>query len=273
MSDETFAHDAASACAANTCALEARELRFGWDGAHPVLGTEECGISLNIGAGSCLAILGPNGVGKTTLLSILAGRLRAQSGEVRLSGRLLGEFSPRERAMRIALLPQIEKLAFNYRVLDFVLMGRTPHMESFSLPGAEDEKAARDALATVGLTSLAERNIGALSGGEFQLVRIARCLAQGAPMLILDEPASMLDPAHSRQIADVLAALQRAGKTIVYTTHDLGLAMFLGGRAVLLGRGRILWEGSADGLQDAAILERCFGLPFANRTIPSALFH
>lgn len=272
MKDTTFAHGAASPSSAGACAIEAREIRFGWDRKHPVLGTEEGGVSLDIGEGSCLAILGPNGVGKTTLLSILAGRLKPQSGAVRLMGRPLGELSPRERAMQIALLPQIEKLAFNYRVLDFVLMGRTPHMESFSLPGPEDEQTALEALATVSMEPFAGRNIGALSGGEFQLVRIARCLAQGAPLLILDEPVSMLDPAHSRQIADVLAALQRSGKTIVYTTHDMGLAMFLGGRAVLLGRGRILWEGPADGLQDAAMLERCFGLPFAIRPVPSAFF-
>ncbi|MCX8012700.1 MAG: hypothetical protein N3A02_00220, partial [Rectinema sp.] len=84
--------------------------------------------------------------------------------------------------------------------------------------------------------------------------------------------ASMLEPAHSRRIADVLVSLLAAGKTVVYTTHDLGLAMFLGGRAILLGQGTILWEGPASGLGDVAILERCYGLPFANSLVPSPFF-
>ena len=142
---------------------------------------------------------------KTTLLSILSGRLSPRAGSVNLDSRPLISYSARERSRLIAFLPQLEKLAFNYRVLDFVLMGRTPCMEVLALPGKEDEEAALKALSLFGLDSFSMRNIGELSGGEFQLVRIARCLAQGASILILDEPASC--STLPIRIADALASL------------------------------------------------------------------
>lgn len=245
--------------------LQASELSFGWSAERQVLDS----ISLEIARGQTLAILGPNGAGKTTLLSILTGKLAPQRGQVVLEGLPLSDYSARERAWRIAFLPQLEKLPFNYRVLDFVLMGRTPHMEALALPGTEDEKAARDALDSLGMASFEERNIGELSGGEFQLVRIARCLAQGASILVLDEPVSMLDPAHARQIADALAGLAAVGKTIIYTTHDIGLGIFLGGRALILAQGRVQWEGESSGLRDAEMLARAFGITFSMQEMPS----
>jgi len=246
--------------------LSARDIVFGWGGGPAVLDH----VSLEAARGQTLAILGPNGAGKTSLLSVLSGRLSPRAGSVTLEGRPLGSLSARERAQRIAFLPQLEKLPFNYRVLDFVLMGRTPHMEAFALPGAEDERAAEGALASLGMESFASRNIGELSGGELQLARLARCLAQGASILMLDEPASMLDPAHSRHIADALAALAAAGKTIIYTTHDIGLGIFLGGRAVIIAGGKVAWDGPAEGLRDADMLERSYGISFKVKELPSA---
>jgi len=169
----------------------------------------------------------------------------------------------------IAFLPQLEKLAFNYRVLDFVLMGRTPCMEVLALPGKEDEEAALKALSLFGLDSFSMRNIGELSGGEFQLVRIARCLAQGASILILDEPASMLDPAHSRRIADALASLVESGKTLIYTTHDIGLVLFFRGSAVIISGGIVGWKGPVEDLHDPKLLAHTYGISFSNKEIPS----
>ncbi len=249
-----------------TSYLSARDIVFGWGDGPTVLDR----VCLEAARGQTLAILGPNGAGKTSLLSVLSGRLKPRAGSVTLENRPLGALSARERAQRIALLPQLEKLPFNYRVLDFVLMGRTPHLESFALPGPEDERAAGGALAELGMESFATRNIGELSGGELQLVRIARCLAQGAPILMLDEPASMLDPAHSRHIADALAALAAAGKTIIYTTHDIGLSIFLGGRAVIIAGGKVAWDGPAVSLRDAEMLERAYGISFTVKELPSA---
>lgn len=249
-----------------TAHLSARDIVFGWGDGPTVLDR----VNLGAARGQTLAILGPNGAGKTSLLSILSGRLHPRAGTVLLEDRPLAALSARERAQRIAFLPQLEKLPFNYRVLDFVLMGRTPHMESFALPGPEDERAACESLATLGMEAFMGRNIGELSGGELQLVRIARCLAQGASMLMLDEPASMLDPAHSRHIADALLALAAAGKTIIYTTHDIGLGIFLGGRAIILAGGKIAWDGQAVGLRDTEMLARAYGISFSVKELPSA---
>ena len=246
--------------------LSARGIAFTWSGGQPVLD----GISLEIARGQTLAILGPNGAGKTTLLSILSGRLSPRAGAVELDGRPFALYSARERARHIAFLPQLEKLAFNYRVLDFVLMGRTPHMEPLALPGPEDRAAAEAALASLGMTSFETRNIGELSGGEFQLVRLARCLAQGAPILILDEPVSMLDPAHARHIADALLTLAKAGKTILYSTHDIGLAMFLGGQALILANARVQWSGPTIDLHNTEMLSQAYGISFLLKELPSA---
>lgn len=245
--------------------LQARGLSFGWSEEHPVLKD----VSLEVARGQTLAILGPNGAGKTTLLSILTGKLVPQRGQVVLEGRFLSTYSAREQAWRIAFLPQLEKLPFNYRVLDFVLMGRTPHMEIFALPGTEDEKAAQAALNFLGMASFKNRNIGELSGGEFQLVRIARCLAQGASILVLDEPVSMLDPAHARQIADALLGLISVGKTIIYTTHNIDLGIFLGGQALILAEGKVQWKGHSSELSDVEMLKRAFGITFSMRKLPS----
>jgi iron complex transport system ATP-binding protein len=247
--------------------LSAQDISFGWnEEEQPVLNS----VSLEIARGQTLAILGPNGAGKTTLLSILSGRLRPRAGAVQLDGRPLASYSARERARHIAFLPQLEKLAFNYRVLDFVLMGRTPHMETLALPGLEDEAAAREALISLGMSAFEARSIGELSGGEFQLVRLARCLAQGASILFLDEPASMLDPAHARHIADALQALTQSGKTIIYTTHDIGLGIFLGGRALILGGSEVRWRGSAEQLRDPQMLAEVYGISFSIKELPSA---
>lgn len=246
--------------------LSARDISFRWRQDQPLL--ED--ISLDVARGQTLAILGPNGAGKTTLLSILSGRLSPRAGSISLNRRSLNSYSARERSQLIAFLPQLEKLAFNYRVMDFVLMGRTPRMEVLALPGLEDEEAALQALSLCKLDSFSMRNIGELSGGEFQLVQIARCLAQGASILILDEPASMLDPAHSRHIADVLASLADSGITIIYTTHDIELGLFLGGEALILSGGMIQWSGPAEGLHNTEILTRTYGISFSNKEIPSA---
>jgi len=248
-----------------TACVSAKGVAFAWPGGQPVLN----GVSLEIVRGQTLAILGPNGAGKTTLLSILSGRLSPRVGVVELDGRPLTSYSARERARHIAFLPQLEKLAFNYRVLDFVLMGRTPHMETLALPGPEDRAAAHDALASLGMASFEMRNIGELSGGEFQLARLARCLAQGASILILDEPVSMLDPAHARHIADALLSLAEAGKTIIYTTHDVGLGIFLGGRALILANGKIRWNGPTTDLRDTDMLARLYGISFSLKELPS----
>ncbi|MGB4585460.1 MAG: ABC transporter ATP-binding protein [Rectinemataceae bacterium] len=247
-------------------AIEAQGLAF----ARPERGEILGDISFKIGEGSRLAILGANGAGKTTLLSLLGGRLVAARGSILLDGVAIREFSPRALARKIAFLPQIERLPFNYRVLEFVLMGRAPHIEALSQPGAGDEEIARRALAELGLEYLADRRAGEISGGEYQLVRIARCLAQEAEILLLDEPTSLLDPANASRVARELASLASKGKTIVFSTHDIGLARSLSDLVLVLGNRRLLRAGFPSEVLTPVFLEEAFGVEFGIGQIPTA---
>jgi len=251
--------------------LEARNLSFAWAARGPM--TREPildDVSFRIGEGKKLAILGANGAGKTTLLSLLGGRLVPRTGDVLLDGISVRDFSPRALARKVAFLPQIERLSFNYRVLEFVLMGRAPHIEALAQPDASDEAAALGALSELGLESLAGRRAGELSGGEYQLVRIARCLAQEAEILLLDEPTSLLDPANAQRVARELASLASKGKTIVFTTHDMALARSLADTILMLGQRRLLRTGSPSEVLTPEFLEEAFGVEFGMGQIPTA---
>jgi len=220
--------------------LRAADLSFAYDARRPVLS----GVSLEVSAGALVGILGPNGSGKTTLLGLLAGTRRPTGGEVALDGRPLASFSRRELARRIAVVPQETHLAFDYTVLEMVLMGRHPHLGLFEVEGPADIAAARDALAAVSAAHLEDRDFMTLSGGEKQRVVIAGALAQATDVLLLDEPTSSLDLGAQLDIAQLLAHLnQTRGVTIVVSTHDLTLASGICRELVLLRHGRVLATG------------------------------
>lgn len=247
-------------------ALESRAVSFSRAGRGRILAD----ISFRVAAGRKLAVLGANGAGKTTLLSLLGGRLAADSGAVYLDEAGVRDLPSRALARKIALLPQIERLPFNYRVLEFVLMGRAPHIQPLSLPGKADEEIARSALAELGLASLEDRRAGEISGGEFQLVRIARCLAQEAELLLLDEPTSLLDPANAQRVARELASLSSKGKTIIFATHDIGLARSLADDVLVLGGGGLLRLGPPADVLVPEFLKQAFGVDFGIGQVPTA---
>ncbi len=210
-------------------------------------------VSLEVPAGSIVALLGPNGSGKTTLLRVLAGLLAPQAGRVRLGGRDVRTLSRRELARRLAVVPQDTHAAFDFSVLDLVLMGRYPHLGTFELEGADDVAIARDALAATGTAGLEDRRFSTLSGGEKQRVVIAAALAQAAGVLLLDEPTASLDLGFQIEIAALLGRLNaERGVTIVVSTHDLNLAASLARDVVLLQRGRVLARG---GLADVLTVD------------------
>jgi iron complex transport system ATP-binding protein len=227
-------------------------------------------ISFAIGQGRALAILGANGVGKTTLLSLCGGRLGPQTGKIHIDGMELRDLPPRVLAKKVAFLPQIERLPFNYRVLDFVLMGRTPHLTPLSLPGEIDVKAAKAALVELGIGNLERRSAAEISGGEFQLVRIARCIAQEAELLLLDEPTSLLDPANARRVAVELRSLVEKGRTILFSTHDFALTRGLAQEAILLRSGRVLSYDIPDRVLAPELLASAYGIEFRNIELPTA---
>ncbi len=204
-------------------------------------------VSIGVAGGDLVDILGPNGSGKTTLLKILGGTLRPRSGSVTLDGRPIGEWSRREIARRVAVVPQDTYAPFDFTVLDIVLMGRFPHLGPFALEGPDDIAIARRALDATGTGGFEGRAFSTLSGGERQRVVIASALAQSPRVLLLDEPTASLDIGHQIEVQMLLTRLNAdSGMTMVLSTHDLNLAAALCQRLVLLREGRVLAAGPTD---------------------------
>jgi iron complex transport system ATP-binding protein len=215
------------------------------------------GATIAVPQGSLTGLLGPNGCGKTTLLRMLSGVLPPQRGRVLLGGVPLASMSRRDAARRIAVVPQETHPAFDYSVIEMVLMGRHPHLGPFELEGPDDIAIALDALAATGTDHLADRPYMTLSGGEKQRVVIAGALAQSPQVLLLDEPTASLDLGYQLEVAALLTRLNRErGVTMVLATHDLNLAAAICDHLILMRGGRVLTQGSTRGtLTGAAIRE------------------
>lgn len=201
-------------------------------------------ISLQVYPGEMVGILGPNGSGKSTLLLALAGVIPPWQGRVRVAGRDLAAVRGKGRARLLANVPQRLPGSFPFKCLSVVLMGRYPHLSGWGLYQRRDLEAALTAMEETGILHLAERPFTEVSGGEAQMVLIARALAQEAPILLLDEATSALDVAHKIRIFDLLREKNRRGLTVVAVMHDLNLAALYCPRLLLLKQGRLLADGS-----------------------------
>jgi iron complex transport system ATP-binding protein len=202
-------------------------------------------VSVRLAEGALTGILGPNGSGKTTLLRLLSGTRRPTAGSVRIGDRRLDQLSRREAAQQIAVVPQETELAFEYRAIEIVLMGRHPHLGVFTVEGPDDLRIAHDALASTGTSHLADRFFHELSGGEKQRVVIAAALAQSARLLLLDEPTASLDLGYQLEVAALLQRLnQERGVTMAISTHDLNLAASICRELILMRDGRVLASGA-----------------------------
>ncbi len=226
-------------------------------GGHQVLE----GVSVDVGRGDLVGILGPNGSGKTTLLKLLCGALAPTMGAVMLEGRTVTDWPRRQIAQRVALVPQETHAAFDFSVLDIVLMGRFPYLGPFALEGPDDLVIARQALAATGTAEFESRAFGTLSGGEKQRVVIASALAQAPALLLLDEPTASLDIGHQIEVQTLLRRLNQAeGVTMVLSTHDLNLAAALCRRLVLLRDGRVLAAGPTEEVLTPAAIRDLYGV-------------
>ncbi|MBI5154864.1 ABC transporter ATP-binding protein [Candidatus Poribacteria bacterium] len=219
------------------------------------------GCSLEIACGSLTGVAGPNGAGKSTLLALMTGLLRPRSGSIEVNGHPLVSLSRREVARTIAVVPQGEHSAFPFTVEEIVLMGRSPHIEgAFARETGEDLEIARTALREVGMERFRHRSVSSLSGGERQLVLIARALAQAAPILLLDEPTASLDLAHQQQILRIIERqVSERNMTAVVVTHDLNLAALYCGRIAILHGGRIAAEGPPAAVLREGLLAEVYG--------------
>ena len=202
------------------------------------------GVSVRLSEGAFVGILGPNGSGKTTLLRLLSGTRQPTSGRVLLDDRPLEHLSRRAVARQIAVVPQETELAFEYRAIEIVLMGRHAHLGMFAVEGPEDLRIAEQSMAATGTAHLANRLFHELSGGEKQRVVIAGALAQSANLLLLDEPTASLDLGYQLEIATLLRRLnEEHGVAMAISTHDLNLAASICRELVMMRDGRVIAAG------------------------------
>ena len=216
------------------------------DGASVSYGTTEVlhGVSLRVPSSAWLGLIGPNGAGKSTLLRAMAA-LVPHTGNIRLHDRPIAELSRREIAREVAYVPQNPIVPLGMPVLHYVLMGRTPYISYLGVESDEDLQAATDVLARLDLHDLAARPLGSLSGGELQRAVLGRALAQGASILLLDEPTTALDVGRGSEVLELVESLRVThGLTVVSAMHDLTLAAQFAERLVLLRDGTLVADGS-----------------------------
>ncbi len=218
-------------------------------------------LSLDLPGGALTALLGPNGSGKTTLLHLILGVLAPASGVVLLARRPRQHYTRRDIGKLMGLVLQDEYIPFNFSVMEYVLLGRAPHLHLLQTPSAEDREVAEEALAEVGMLEMHERPIQSLSGGERQLVMIARALAQRPRILLLDEPTSHLDLSNKGRVLRIMRRLADRGVTVVFTTHEPALAADVAEFVVLLRRGRVLSHGPMREVLTSAHLSATYDVP------------
>ena len=233
--------------------LEVKSLSFGFPGR--IVGRD---VSFSLARGEVMCVLGPNGGGKTTLFRTLLGLLPAHAGSVELEGQPLHDLSRAAIARVVGYVPQGHAAYFAFSVAEFVLMGRTAHFGVLSHPGRKDREIVLQALEALGIAALAARPITEISGGERQLVLLARALAQEPKLLVLDEPTAGLDFGNQLRVLQKILALAASGITILFSTHDPDHAFLAAHRALLLGEGRLLEVGAPAEVVRSDTLERLY---------------
>jgi iron complex transport system ATP-binding protein len=219
------------------------------------------GLNVRLAPGEVLALLGPNGGGKTTLLKTLLGLIPARAGDVRVMDRPLDTLSAQERARIIGYVPQVHHGTFAFTVESVVLMGRTAHGSLFAAPTAHDREASLAALERFGIAALSQRAYTEISGGERQLVLLARALAQEPRFIVLDEPTASLDFGNQGKVMREIRALAETGLGVLFTTHDPNHAMRAATHAYLLRDGTCLAEGPVADVLTRDTLEQLYRAP------------
>ena len=218
-------------------------------------------IDLDFRPGLRYGILGPNGSGKTTLLDLLAGLHRPSSGFISFHGSPLAHWNVRQRAQKMALVPQEFSMRFGFSVREVVEMGRHPHLGRFDAPKETDHQLVDEVMALLGISELAERPVTDLSGGEKQRVAVARALAQSPEVLLLDEATSNLDVFHSLSILEVIAKRSlEQNFTVVAAIHDLSLAAFFCDELIFLKDGAVLCRGPVKQVLVPEIIKEAYGV-------------
>ena len=235
--------------------LEVKNLSFSY-GEHAVLRD----VSFDLDKGEFLSVLGPNGVGKSTLFRCILGRLDGYGGTITSDGDDLKTMPRREAARRMAYIPQIHTPTFSYSVIDTVLMGTARQLSPFAQPGKAQMKVAMDALERVGAAHLAQRDFTRLSGGEQQLVLVARAIAQQAEILIMDEPTSALDYGNQLRVLQLVRELAGEGYGVLLSTHNPQHALTFATRTLALCDGYVAALGKPDEVLTPELVSKLYGV-------------
>ena len=235
--------------------LQVNDLSFSY-GKHRVLE----GVSLEAQEGEFLSLLGPNGVGKSTLFRCILGLLTPQRGEILVDGEAVSRLSPASLARKIAYIPQAHDPVFHYSVYDMILMGTAAQTGVFSAPKKEQNQLVESVMERLGLSPLAERSYRTLSGGERQLVLIARAMAQKAGILLMDEPSASLDFGNRIRVMNTAKELCREGYCVIQTTHDPEQAYLYSDSILALHRGKVLAHGKPRDIFTEELISTLYGV-------------
>lgn len=226
------------------------------------------GINLALSGGSITCLMGPNGVGKTTLFKTVLGILRPLRGRILIDGHDIAALRPDRIARHVAHVPQAYQGDPSHTVIDIVVMGRTARLGLFATPGRDDYAAARRMLEALGIADLADRSADRVSGGQRQLMLIARALAQETDVIIMDEPTASLDLGNRFGLLAQIRALAARGLSLLVSTHEPEHAFAIADQVVLLGRGQPVEIGAVDAILTADRLRRLYGIELAIETTP-----
>lgn len=217
-------------------------------------------VSFSAEYGQILSILGPNGAGKSTLFRCMLGLLTPSGGDAIIDGTPVSKLDAKELAKHIAYIPQSHDPAFNFSVFDMVLMGTTAQLNRFSSPGQTQKRQAEDALARLGVSHLKDRGYGSISGGERQLVLIARAIAQQAKILVMDEPSASLDFGNRIRLMNTVRELSKDGYAIIQSTHDPDQAFLYSDKILALHAGEVLAWGTPKETICNSLISRLYGV-------------
>jgi iron complex transport system ATP-binding protein len=218
--------------------------------------------SFDIPKGAFLSVVGPNGAGKTTLLRCVMGVTGGWTGDVLVGGKPLGTYRRRNLARLVSYVPQSDEMVFPYTGRELVMMGRYPYLTPLTRSNRADVEVVERTLEITGTSSLADRDMRTLSGGERQKILIAGALAQEAGTMLLDEPTTFLDPRHTDEILSILTDLNRSGVTIVMVTHDINHAVHYADSVTALVNGKVAFNGLSEDLMTKEVLESVYGKEF-----------
>jgi iron complex transport system ATP-binding protein len=243
--------------------IELKNLRFSY-GSREILK----GIDLTADYGQLIALLGPNGAGKSTLMRCLLGFLQDYRGDILLDGQNVRQLRRTALAKKVAYIPQSAPVVFNYTVLETVLMGATGSLGLLGTPGKDLEARSLALLEQLGIGQRARRGCAELSGGERQLVLLARALLQNARILVMDEPTANLDYGNQNRVMEQVSALVAQGYLVLYSTHDPNQALLYATRAVTLWDGRLLTDGPPATALTEEVLQTIYTIDVRRHTLP-----